>query len=62
MTTTASSPSHRGPARALALLLVCALALGVAACGKRGKPELPEGEKDTLPQVYPAPGTYGPSG
>ncbi|HVO03909.1 MAG TPA: lipoprotein [Candidatus Cybelea sp.] len=37
----------------LALLAVIALATLVAACGKKGDPVLPSGEKDKYPQEYP---------
>jgi predicted small lipoprotein YifL len=35
----------------MALLLVAAVA--VAACGKKGDPVLPNGQKDDYPQSYP---------
>jgi predicted small lipoprotein YifL len=45
------------PRRAIRLLaslaLVLALALTVAACGKRGNPAPPEGTTDTFPKKYP---------
>jgi predicted small lipoprotein YifL len=40
------------------LLLVLMLALaggGLAACGKKGPPELPEGTTDSFPRQYPDP-------
>lgn len=35
------------------LLLALAIALGLAACGKEGPPEPPEGEEITYPRTYP---------
>ncbi len=40
------------------LLFVALLALaggGLAACGKKGPPELPEGTTDSFPRQYPDP-------
>jgi predicted small lipoprotein YifL len=39
---------------ALVLLLACA---PLAACGKKGQPTLPAGEKSTYPHPYPAAAT-----
>jgi predicted small lipoprotein YifL len=39
----------------LALLLIAALALLPAGCGKKGDPELPNGETDQYPRQYPDP-------
>ncbi len=36
-----------------ALLIAAFLALGLAACGKEGPPEPPEGEPLTYPRTYP---------
>ena len=38
-----------------ALLLIAALALLPAGCGKKGDPELPNGETDEFPRQYPDP-------
>jgi predicted small lipoprotein YifL len=38
-----------------ALLLLTALALLPAGCGKKGDPELPEGQTDEFPRQYPDP-------
>jgi len=38
--------------RLMAALLVAAL-IAVAACGKKGDPVLPDGQKDSYPQSYP---------
>lgn len=35
------------------LLIAALLALGLAACGKEGPPEPPEGEPVTYPRTYP---------
>jgi predicted small lipoprotein YifL len=40
-----------------ALLLIAALALLPAGCGKKGDPELPNGETDEFPRQYPDPDT-----
>ncbi len=40
------------PVLALTLLLA---ALGMSACGKKGPPELPEGQHDQYPRQYPNP-------
>jgi predicted small lipoprotein YifL len=37
------------------VLLVAALALLPAGCGKKGDPELPNGETDQYPRQYPDP-------
>ncbi len=50
-------PVGRPAALALALALLLALAPALAACGKRGPPEPPEGD-NTYPAIYPAPSTY----
>jgi predicted small lipoprotein YifL len=39
--------------RLLILLLVCALAAPLAACGKKGKLEPPPGEESQFPRQYP---------
>jgi hypothetical protein len=41
--------------RCASLCIVVALALTVAACGKRGDPQLPEGKTDEFPRQYPDP-------
>jgi predicted small lipoprotein YifL len=38
-----------------AMLLIAALALLPAGCGKKGDPELPNGETDEFPRQYPDP-------
>jgi predicted small lipoprotein YifL len=38
-----------------AVMLVAALALLPAGCGKKGDPELPNGETDQFPRQYPDP-------
>ena len=38
-----------------ALLLLLAVALLPAGCGKKGDPELPNGETDEFPRQYPDP-------
>ena len=38
---------------ALGVLLGLVLAFGVAACGKKGDPVLPNGQTDKYPQNYP---------
>jgi predicted small lipoprotein YifL len=38
-----------------AMLLIAALALLPAGCGKKGDPELPKGETDEFPRQYPDP-------
>jgi len=56
------------PRRSVTLLLAAALmvplALGLAACGKKGSPKPPEGQEAdyTYPQPYPAPATVVPNG
>ena len=35
------------------LLLAFAVAIGLVACGKKGDPTLPNGQKDTYPASYP---------
>ena len=49
-----TTPSLRRP-RALAALviLLTALALPLAACGKKGAPSPPHGEPNTYPRSYP---------
>ena len=42
----------------LALLVLAALPL--AACGKKGQPNPPSGEKNTYPRTYPAPNNGDP--
>jgi predicted small lipoprotein YifL len=37
----------------LALLLAVAVAMTLAACGKKGDPVLPNGQKDSYPATYP---------
>lgn len=39
--------------RLVMLLLICALAAPLAACGKKGKLEPPDGEKTDYPRQYP---------
>jgi predicted small lipoprotein YifL len=39
--------------RLFSLLLICALAAPLAACGKRGALEPPEGKKTEYPRQYP---------
>jgi predicted small lipoprotein YifL len=41
--------------RASAWLVIVGLALSVAACGKKGPPEPPEGKTDQFPRQYPDP-------
>lgn len=48
------------PQRFLILPLLLGLALGLAACGKKGDPRLPEGEVGTYPRTYPAPESVVP--
>jgi len=38
-----------------AIVLLAALALVPAGCGKKGDPELPNGETDQFPHQYPDP-------
>ena len=38
----------------LALLLTLAVAAPLAACGKKGEPQLPEGKTDQFPSTYPS--------
>jgi len=40
--------------RSLAFALLLLLALPLAACGKKGAPEPPPGEKNTYPRTYPS--------
>lgn len=42
-----------GISRAILLLLLGALALAPAACGRKGAPVLPEGQADQFPHKYP---------
>ena len=37
----------------LALLLALAVATSLVACGKKGDPTLPKGQKDDYPRSYP---------
>jgi predicted small lipoprotein YifL len=37
------------------VMLIAALALLPAGCGKKGDPELPNGETDQFPKQYPDP-------
>ena len=39
--------------RLLVVLLLCALAAQLGACGKKGELEPPEGEKSEFPRQYP---------
>ena len=42
--------------RLIALALILAIAgSALAACGKKGPPELPEGQTDQFPRQYPDP-------
>lgn len=50
-----AGPPLRRSRRALLLLLALAAALAPSACGKKGDPTLPAGEKDRYPRVYPNP-------
>ena len=54
MTRSIEPPSRR-PWRAALLLLALTAALAASACGKKGDPTLPPGEKDKYPRVYPNP-------
>ncbi|MHA1536162.1 MAG: hypothetical protein ACTSUD_01285 [Alphaproteobacteria bacterium] len=38
----------------LALLVAFALAGPIAACGKKGEPQLPKGQSDQFPRKYPS--------
>ena len=42
--------THR---RSRSLIIAMMLAIGLAACGKKGPPEPPEGEPVTYPRTYP---------
>lgn len=44
----------------LALVLAVALMGMLSACGKRGAPEPPPGQKNEYPRNYPNPSTYPP--
>jgi predicted small lipoprotein YifL len=44
----------------LALVLAAALMGTLSACGKRGAPEPPPGQKNEYPRNYPNPSTYPP--
>lgn len=46
MTTRPTRPARR-------LIIAMILAVGLAACGKKGPPEPPEGEPVTYPRTYP---------
>lgn len=46
MTTRPTRPARR-------LIIAMMLAVGLAACGKKGPPEPPEGEPVTYPRTYP---------
>ena len=52
-------PSHRPVLRAA---LALALLAGLGACGKEGRPSVPEGEESsyTYPRVYPKPSSVVP--
>lgn len=39
--------------RILAIIIVLALVLPIAACGKKGPLELPPGQTDQFPKTYP---------
>jgi predicted small lipoprotein YifL len=39
---------------ALALLCAALLAVPLSACGRKGPPEVPAGEKDTIKRHYPS--------
>ncbi len=57
----APSRARRGRRTALILaaLMVLAMALPLAACGKKGNPEPPPGAKDEVyPRPYPDPKSY----
>jgi predicted small lipoprotein YifL len=43
------------PALPRRLLLALALAVPLAACGRKGDPEPPEGADEKFPRQYPAP-------
>jgi predicted small lipoprotein YifL len=46
----------RRPRNLLVVAVLLALAAGpLAACGKKGPPELPEGTTDQFPRQYPVP-------
>lgn len=48
--------TRRGLVRSLAVAaLVAVAAAPLAACGKKGPPELPEGQTDQYPRQYPNP-------
>lgn len=47
----------RLPRLCVLVLLTTALALPIAACGKKGSPQSPD-ENSTYPRQYPAPSTY----
>jgi predicted small lipoprotein YifL len=52
----AMMPNRGRPrARWLLLLLIAAIALPLASCGKRGQPGPPPGEKSVYPKTYPNP-------
>jgi len=46
---------HRRLRPILALTLLLAALGAVSACGKKGPPELPEGQHDQFPRQYPNP-------
>jgi predicted small lipoprotein YifL len=52
-----SLPQHgegrMGTGRVILLLLLSALALAPAACGRKGEPVLPPGQSDNYPHRYP---------
>ncbi len=54
-------PSRKGRGRflsrssSLLWIMIAALALSLAACGKKGPPEPPEGKTDQFPRQYPDP-------
>ncbi len=48
-----SIKGRRGISRIIMLVLLGALALAPAACGKKGAPVLPDGQTDEFPHRYP---------
>jgi predicted small lipoprotein YifL len=46
-----------GRRAALQCIMMVALALALAGCGKKGPPEPPEGKTDQFPRQYPDPST-----